>query len=373
MEKNKAIIKKVILPKFLYKYAIERGKKTSSEVGFYIVGVIRDKIAYCYDLIEFDYYEQTPTYLETNFAKDFRLRTGLPIGLEILGNMHKHPGQMLSYSSTDSQTFSRYASDTQNRNVFIIYVLDPNGLQAYTAVNDKIFKIDHEVRNLSPEERLKSYHFTIPINFQVCGPNNSKIQNLRFNFISNAAHEVSKCLARPILLYDYQEIPDKELLMNVPEIDLVPFIPIDIKFGQNYRIAYRYFMPSNAKIQDLHDKLTHDFKISPSLGLFYKDEELNKDTKLSKIGGKVLELKEKRITKETNIYETIEKLTTSVNSLRTDVEELALQNRNIRNIDEEFEKIQLSLKKIEERLLKLEGGKKKGDSDTTLDEFMRYG
>ena len=122
MEKDKLFIEKVVLPRFLYKYALERGKDTSSEVGFYIIGLIRGKVAYCYDLIEFDYYEQSSTYLETNFAKDFRLRAGLPIGMEILGNMHKHPGQMLSYSSTDERTFRRYARDTKNRNVFIIFV-----------------------------------------------------------------------------------------------------------------------------------------------------------------------------------------------------------------------------------------------------------
>ena len=54
MDENKPLIEKVILPSFLYKYAIERGQKTVSEVGFYIIGLVQGKIAYCYDLIEFD-------------------------------------------------------------------------------------------------------------------------------------------------------------------------------------------------------------------------------------------------------------------------------------------------------------------------------
>lgn len=373
MDQDKSVIEKVILPSFLHEYAIERGNKTSSEVGFYIIGLIQGNIAYCYDLIEFDYYEQTPVYLETNFAKDFRLRAGLPIGLEILGIMHKHPGQMLSYSSTDKETFIKYAHDTYNRNVFMIYVLNPDNLQAYNATYKKIFKIDHEIRDFILEEELMTYFFTIPINFQVCGPKNSNIQSLRFNLINEASHEVSKCLSRPILLNDYREISDKELLMNFSEIEVMPFVPIDIKLGQNSQIVYRFFMPPNANIEDLYEKLVQDFKISSGLRLFFKDEEIDEKIRLSKIVGKLLELKKKKFQREGNISETIEKLTKSVNSLRIDMEEIALQNRGIRDINEQFEKIQKSVKEIEERLKKLEGKGKKDNSKTTLDEFMGYG
>ncbi|NVM03441.1 MAG: hypothetical protein HWN67_14015 [Candidatus Helarchaeota archaeon] len=373
MDENKPIIEKVILPKFLHKYAIERGQKTSSEVGFYIVGLIRGKIAYCYDLIEFDYYEQGPTYVETNFAKDFRLRAGLPIGLEILGNMHKHPGRMLGYSNTDKETFSKYARDTHNRNVFIIYVLSPDELVAYNAVDDKVHKIESEVRNLNREERLKTYHFTIPINFQLCGPKDSKFQDLRFNFISNAAHEVGKCLSRPILLYGYQEIPDKELLMNIDEIEVIPFVPIDIKLGQNFNIAYRFFLPANAKIEDLYERITKDFKISPTLELFLGDKELDKKIKLLEMVGKILNLKEKEFEEKIGKIESVEQLKNSLNSLRRDLEEISIHTRSIRNIDDEFEKIHNTIKDIEKRLKKLEGKDDKKDSDATLDKFMRYG
>ncbi|MFX0134155.1 MAG: hypothetical protein ACFFDN_10975 [Candidatus Hodarchaeota archaeon] len=373
MDENKPLIEKVILPSFLYKFAIERGQKTVSEVGFYIVGLIRGKIAYCYDLIEFDYYEQSPTYVETNFAKDFRLRAGLPIGLEILGNMHKHPGRMLGYSNTDKETFTRYARDTHNRNVFIIYVLNPDELKAYNATNDKVHRIEIEIRNLNKEERLKTYHFTIPINFQVCGPKDSKIQDLRFKFINNASYEVGKCLSRPIFLYDYHEIPDQELLMNFDDIKVIPFVPIDIKLGQNYNIAYRIFLPANAKIEDLYDKLTKDFKISPTLELYLEDKELNKKIKLSEIVGNILNLREKKFETDEDKIENIEQLKMSVNSLRRDLEEISIHTRSLRSIDEELEKINNSIKDLENRLKKLEGKGGKKDSDTTLDEFMRYG
>ncbi|MFX1451624.1 MAG: hypothetical protein ACFFCM_12315 [Promethearchaeota archaeon] len=372
MDENKPLIEKVILPSFLYKYAIERGQKTVSEVGFYIIGLIRGKIAYCYDLIEFDYYEQSPTYVETNFAKDFRLRAGLPIGLEILGNMHKHPGRMLSYSNTDKETFVKYARDADNRNVFIIYVLNPDELKAYNATNDKVYKIDIEIRNLKREERLKTYHFTIPINFQVCGPKNSKIQDLRFEFINNAPHEVGKCLSRPIFLNNYQEIPDKELLKEFDEIELIPFVPIDIKLGQNYNIAYRFFLPANANIQDLYDKLTKDFKISPTLELYIEDRELSKKIKLSEIVGNTLELRETKFESEEDKTESVEQLKISVNSLRSDLEEISLHTRSLRNIDEELEKINKSIRDIEKRLNKLEGKDDKKDSDSTLDKFIGY-
>ncbi len=373
MDENGPIIEKVVLPNFLYKHAIKQGQKTSSEVGFYIVGLIRGKTAYCYDLIEFDYYEQGPTYVETDFAKDFRLRAGLPIGLEILGNMHKHPGRMLTFSNTDKETFTKYARDSHNRNVFIIYVLNPDELVAFNAVNDKVHKIEIEIRNLNREERLKIYHFTIPITFQLCGPKNSKIQDLRFNFISNAAHEVGKCLSRPIFIYGYQEIPDKEILLNIDEIEVIPFVPIDIKLGQNFDIAYRFFLPANAKIEDLYEKITKDFKISPTLELFSGDKELDKKIKLSEMVGKVLILKEKEFEKQKGKIENFEQLKKSVNSLRRDLEEISLHTRSLRNIDEQFEKIHNTIKDIERRLSKLEGKDNKKDSDTTLDKFMRYG
>ena len=83
---------------------------------------------------------------------------------------------MLTYSNTDKETFTKYARDSHNRNVFIIYVLNPDELVAFNAVDDKIHKIEIEVRNLNSDERLKTYHFTIPINFQLCGPKDFKIQ-----------------------------------------------------------------------------------------------------------------------------------------------------------------------------------------------------
>ncbi|MHA1376812.1 MAG: hypothetical protein ACTSRG_00340 [Candidatus Helarchaeota archaeon] len=373
MDSDKPFIEKVILPKFLYKLAIARGKETISEVGFYIVGLIRRKIAYCYDLIEFDYFEQGPTYLETNFAKDFRLRTGLPIGLEILGNMHKHPGRMLSYSSTDKRTFTRYARDTQNRNVFIIYVVDPDDLQAYTATEDDIFKIDFEIRNLTKEEQLKTYHFTIPISFQVCGPKNSKIQDLRFEFISKAAHEVAKCLSRPIFLEDFREIPDSELLINVPEIEVVPYVPIDIKLGQNYRLAYRFYLPANAKIKELHEKLVKDFKISPTMRLFLKDEKIDDEVKLSILVGKIIDLKEKQILEMDYRSGMIEEIEDKINTLKRDLEKITAKDQNLKKIEDELIKIYKFLNDLENRLEKLEEEKKGKDSKTKLDDFMRYG
>ncbi|MHA1299634.1 MAG: hypothetical protein ACTSO9_09385 [Candidatus Helarchaeota archaeon] len=373
MNQDKPLLEKVILPRFLYKFAIERGELTSSEVGFYIIGLIKGKVAYCYDLIEFDYYEQSSTYLETNFAKDFRLRAGLPIGLEILGNMHKHPGQMLSYSSTDKRTFTRYARDTQNRNVFIIFVLNPDKLQAYTSTENNVFKIDVEIRNLEQEERLKTFHFTIPITFQICGPKNSKIQNIRFKFISNVAHEVSKWLSRPIFINDFNEIPDNELLMNVPEIEVIPYVPIDIKLGQNHRLAYRFYLPSNARVKDLYENLIKDFKISPILGLYLGNRELDDNIKLVNLVGRIIDLKEKELPRDEISLEAIEQLAEKIDSLKKDLAEISLHNKNLKNMEAEFIKIYQFINDIEKRLEKLEGKGKNKNSKSNLDDFMRYG
>ncbi len=381
MKKDKLLVQKVILPKFLYKHALDQARKTSSEVGFYIIGLIRGKVAYCYDLIEFDYYEQSAIYLETNFAKDFRLRTGLPIGLDILGNMHRHPGQMLSYSSTDKGTFTRYARDTQNRNVFIIYVVDPDDLRAYTAVEDEVHKIEIEIRNLTQDERLKTFNFTIPINFQVCGPKDSKVNALRYNFISDAPHEVSKCLSRPIFLLDYKEISDDELLMDVPEIEVVPYVPIDVKLGQNYRLAYRFYLPANAKVKDLYDMLIKDFKISPILGLYLDDKELEDGLKLSRIVGKMLNLKEKELLEDIDKYEELEKISKSLKSMKEELKGLTRQDEKSRKVEEELIKIYKFLNDIDRRIAKLEGrdvgGEDKDDEDknddkTTKNNFMDY-
>lgn len=259
---EKPIVDKIILPTDLWLKALEVGRETYNEVGFYLIGLFRSKTCYIYDLIEFDYEEQSGAFIETGIKRAARLRAGLPLGLKIVGNMHKHPG-FLSYSGTDRRDYLRYGRGN-SQNAFLIYIVDPyDGIAGYTATQDDIYKVDVEIRELEDDEKLINKSITLKIDFKIISQKSDKIKNLKFDLIDQLSSEILKNYSRSNLFEDGIKISNDEQIISVGKnLDLQPKTPVYLKgVGFNPDLVLRIFLDPDNDLYDLRDILVHLIKV----------------------------------------------------------------------------------------------------------------
>ena len=240
-------VKEVVLPPAVYNHALHRGYQTYQEVGFYLIGLFKKGICYVYDLIEFEYSEQSGGFIESNMARFFRVKTGIPMGLRIVGHLHKHPG-FTSYSATDKQNFLRYGHSNP-LNVFLIYMVEPqNKISGYTATEEKIFNITVTIRELTPEEMLMEKDLKIEFKTKVLLPRNSEDSDIARIFSENIGSETLKYLSRPSI----QPQAKAEAESAGSTIEVTPRKAIEIEnVGNNKALLYRVFMEETETIADL--------------------------------------------------------------------------------------------------------------------------
>ena len=148
------VVKIVIMDQEAFERAVRVGAATDNEVGFYMIGIIRDHEAFVYDIIEFPYSEKSPTLIASDPAKVARVFSIIPLGLTVIGIMHKHPDTIGStFSSIDAKTFVEWAREGVHAHV--IFSKNGRDVSAYTVVKNKIVKIDFVTKkNLVDELRI---------------------------------------------------------------------------------------------------------------------------------------------------------------------------------------------------------------------------
>ncbi|MHA1271530.1 MAG: hypothetical protein ACTSPY_17185 [Candidatus Helarchaeota archaeon] len=259
---ERPLVKKIILPTNLWLKALEIGRKTHNEVGFFIIGLFKGKICYVYDLIEFDYTEQSGAFIETGIKKAARLRAGLPVGLSIVGNMHKHPG-FLQYSNTDRRDYLLYGRGGL-QNAFIIYIVDPyDGVAGYTATEDKIHKVEVEIRDLELNEKLIKKNISLKINIEMYIQESESIKDMKFRFIDHLSSEILKNFSRSFFFENNIKISNSLFVNEISEnLNIRPKKPIFIKnIGFNDEILIRIFLDSSNTLYELKEILSHLVKI----------------------------------------------------------------------------------------------------------------
>jgi len=286
---EKPLVTHIILPTKLWLKALEEGRKTSNEVGFFIIGLFKGKICYVYNLIEFDYIEQSGAFIESGVKRLARIRAGLPVGLKIVGNMHKHPG-FLGYSGTDKRDYLKYGA-MSSQNAFLIYIVEPyDGIAGYTATESKIHKIEVDIRDLDPDEMLIEKNISLQVNFPMVVQKSDYIKSIRFKLIDQLSSEILKNFSRGNLV-DNDDFILPGMLTGAEISDnlkLNPKIPLFIKnIGINKEMIFRIFMEPENTLNDLKEILLDMTKISDydiSKIQFYENNKLVPSyTKISKI------------------------------------------------------------------------------------------
>ena len=280
-------VTEIVVPPNLFKHALRRGYETYKEVGFYLIGLFKSGICYIHDLIEFDYSEQSGGFIESGMARYIRLKAGLPLGLQIIGHMHKHPG-FTSYSATDKRNFLQYGY-ANPLNAFLIYMVDPyEEVRGYTATAHEIFPLKVTIRDFSPEEELLEKEIKMEFTTKVLLPNNTKVSDFRLLFSENIGSESLKFLSRPTVLVDGQQGDKSSKITKDSKIEIAPRKAIEIKdIANNTSLQYRIFMEEQETIADLETALKQliNFPREKGYEIIFSEagRKLPRDTKLNVI------------------------------------------------------------------------------------------
>ena len=270
-------ITKVVLPEGLFQLAVEKGRSTLAEVAFFMVGLIRHGIAYVYDLVEFDYKEQSLLSVCSGVERELRLAGVLPLGLGILGIMHKHPGSTTP-SVVDEELFLSCAR-AGGQNVFVIYTVRPVRASAYTVVSDEVVEVDCEIRELAEEEKLATFQVLVPLSMRICWPKGAPLIELRAKMVRGLWDEAVKQLGLPVLICGEAEPSSLEELAASRSAEVRPRRPVDVEATWMEGLAYRLYVDQEATAEEILDL------IKGALGedLCVLDCELDEDGKVKLI------------------------------------------------------------------------------------------
>ncbi len=243
------MVDKVVLEKSLFEMAVERGRETRSEVAFFMVGLVRKKVAYVYDLVEFDYEERSPISVRSGVERKLKLAGILPLGLELLGNMHKHPGSPTP-SWIDREMFLSYARGGGAR-AFVIYTVDPVEARAYTVQGGQVIEVGCEIRELEEEEKLVTFNIKFPLTVRACVQKGASLLELRALLGSRICHELEKQASFPKLFLGSEELTDDGLPEGPAELLAKPLRPVDIEAGWMEGLFYRLYIEEEAEDEEI--------------------------------------------------------------------------------------------------------------------------
>ena len=246
-------VNKVVLEESLFEMALERGRETPTEVAFFMVGLVRNGVAYVYDLVEFDYEERSIASVKSGLERKLRLAGVLPLGLELLGNMHKHPGSPRP-SRIDWQMFLSYARGG-GPCAFIIYTVSPVEIRAYTVLGQRVFEVECEVRELTEDERLISFDIEVPINIRVCVQKSISPAELRALLSSRICRELEKQAYFPRLFSGSSELLGDRLPERLDVLLARPLKPVDVEVGWMEGLSYRLYVDEEAADEEVVEEV----------------------------------------------------------------------------------------------------------------------
>ena len=249
-------VREVVIEKSVFDRAVQRGREVQAEVGFFMIGLVRNCRAYVYDIVEFDYEEMTATFIKSGVDRKLRLAGLLPLGLRLLGNMHKHPWGT-EPSLLDERMFLRYA-EAGGPYAFVIYTVDPVDARAYTVHQGRVIEIRCDVRELEEGEELISFEVNIPLSIRVCIQKDTSAFELRALLSSKLCREVEKQISFPRLFSGVREIEDR-LPDGVRNVEVKPLRPVDIEALWARGLYYRMYVEEGMTEEDVEDFLREVF------------------------------------------------------------------------------------------------------------------
>jgi len=247
-------VSKVVVEEGAFKSAVEKGRAEPAEIGFFMKGLLRGDVAYVYDLVEFEYEEKSPTFIRSGAERKAMLVGMLPLGLRLIGMMHKHPSSIGARPSwTDERTFMKYAED--GIYVFIIYTVEPLEARAYTVHEGEVVEIGFEARELREEEKLTSFQLTMTVNIRVCVQKSTTLFELKNLLSTRLPYEVEKQTYDVELLLDGEELKGDVDLSSIRALEVKPLRPVDVEASWAPGLFYRFYVGGETTREEIADML----------------------------------------------------------------------------------------------------------------------
>ncbi len=270
------------MDKNLFAHIVKRGREEKEEIGFYLIGIRKNNNAYIYDAIEFPYSEKSEVLVASNPHKIGKIFASIPLGLRVIGTLHKHPDSIGSrYSSIDERTFKEWAKSGIYYHV--IFSHDGEDVSVYTVIDDKIEKGEFKVKDLT-NERLESMTLSIPIEIRIYYHPEETLRD----FLNRIERSILIWLAKRFLPL---RVTDESLDLKMKEVGIINIHSKSIFYIMTDRhnfFPYEFVYPSNLRFRDIKDEILEILKLDKSTEFFTLDGPIDDNTYISELNGKIL-------------------------------------------------------------------------------------
>jgi len=245
------LIRQVVMEKSAFELAVQRGLEEDTEVAFFMVGLIRKGIAYVYDVVEFDYKERTAVSIRSGTERKGRLVSMLPLGLQLIGNIHKHPSWIGPEPSwRDREMFLSYARGG-GAHAFVIYTVEPLEARAYTVHGERVIEVGFEAREFNEDEELISFQLLVPINVRICVQKSTSLFELKALLSNRLCYEVEKQAYSLRLFSGGEELKGEADLLSARVLEGKPLRPVDVEVAWVPGLTYRLYVDEGATDEDI--------------------------------------------------------------------------------------------------------------------------
>lgn len=253
--------------------ALQRGREEETEVGFYMIGLIRDREAFVYDILEFPYQEQTGASVVSNPENLGVLFNAVPTGLDVVGIMHKHPsGIGPSFSSIDEQTFQKWGESKAH------VIFSNETIKAFTVDGKEVNEIAFEAREL-PD--LTSLTLNLPLRIKLFFPSNSKVLDIVQTLEKEITKETLKRLS-PVKFKDknIMERIEKNETLEMRKRNIVHVVSPNQK-----QFTYRFLVPAGTTFGEVREKVVSTLSLKQNVEFYTEEGRIHDKTPVSKLIG----------------------------------------------------------------------------------------
>jgi len=311
---------KLVIDDKAYSYVVERSKATKTEIGFYMIGIMRENTGYVYDVIEFPYLDRSPVIVSSDPNKLGKILTALPLGLRVIGTLHKHPESLgTEYSSIDESTYINWSS----AGFFIHAIFSNNGkkIAAYAVIDKKIRKAGVKIKDLS-NEKLYSAVINIPLELRIFYHPNEKALDL----LNRVERSILINIAKRILPLKLDNVSLESNVGRLDSIEIQNKAIIYVVPERHTYFPYEFAYPANLRFGDIRSEIITLLGLSEDTDFFTQYGKVYDTMKLSELHGKIIypaksleRLIEELVKNEVEKH--IMKLSIDINTSMADLEE----------------------------------------------------
>lgn len=326
-------LRKILIDRKIFEKALQRGKEEETEIGFYMVGLIKNRIAYVYDVLEFPYLERTGASVASNPENLGTLFTAIPSGLEVIGLMHKHPESIgSSYSSIDKKTFLKWSKTGEKAHL----IFSGGDTQAYTVKDECVREIEFEAKNL---KELSPLTLELPLMIKLFMPSKSRVLDITQTLEKEMTSETLKRFS-PI---KFKEKKIMERVRKEDGLEIVRRKVLRVMSPNQEQFTYRFFATAGETFGEVKKKILSTLSL-PSHTEFYTEEARILDkTPITELTGRIIypresirEIISHQISKE-KLKETLTELSKQVEEIKSELKELKSEIHHLKEKKKEKE------------------------------------